>query len=82
MNCPHCGEHAFIRSSRELSTLSRENRYQCSNVWCGHTFVGIVEIVRTLSPAARPNPAVRLPISTEGPLPPDTDDLFSPRPDG
>ncbi|MGR3835776.1 ogr/Delta-like zinc finger family protein [Ralstonia pseudosolanacearum] len=38
--------------------ITRELYCQCSNVLCGHTFVGLVEVVRTLSPSSTPDPEV------------------------
>ncbi|MEH6460379.1 ogr/Delta-like zinc finger family protein [Chitinimonas sp. JJ19] len=60
IRCPHCGKTAHTRTSKQVSRLSREVYFQCSNLECGHTFVGVMEIVRTLSPSAMPNPEVRL----------------------
>lgn len=62
--CPHCGKHARVRSSRELSPVYREMTMQCTNVMCGHTYVVGVEVLRTISPSATPNPTVRIPQST------------------
>lgn len=64
MACPHCEAQAEIRTSRLLSNTMRELIYVCTNVECGHTFVAMTEIVRTLSPSATPNPKVLLPLST------------------
>lgn len=64
LDCPHCEWPCVIRTSTKLSALTRESMYACTNVECGHTFVGLTEIVRTLSPSATPNPAINLPLST------------------
>ena len=58
MNCPHCGAVAHIRSSRKVSRMTRELYCQCTNLTCGHTFVGLVEVVRTLSPSNNPDPEI------------------------
>jgi len=58
MNCPHCGAVAHIRSSRTVSRMTRELYCQCTNLICGHTFVGLVEVVRTLSPSSNPDPEI------------------------
>ncbi|WP_348635837.1 ogr/Delta-like zinc finger family protein [Cupriavidus sp. AcVe19-1a] len=58
MNCPHCGAVAHIRSSRTVSRMTRELYCQCTNLTCGHTFVGLVEVVRTLSPSSNPDPEI------------------------
>lgn len=60
MPCPHCSATAYVRSSRLMSPISKEMYYQCSNLECGHTFVGVTEVVRTLSPSACPNPSVQI----------------------
>ena len=67
MHCPHCDHLSKARSSEPLTPLCREIRYQCMNVNgddpCGHTFVAVIEIRRTIVPSARPNPRINLPIS-------------------
>lgn len=63
MRCPHCKSTAHIRSSQEISELSRESYLACTNTACGHTFAAFTEINRTLSPSAIPDPKVRLPMS-------------------
>ncbi|WP_175772409.1 ogr/Delta-like zinc finger family protein [Paraburkholderia phenazinium] len=63
IRCPHCATRPIARSSRELTSTLREVTYMCLNPECGHTYVANLEIVRTLSPSALPNPAVRLPFS-------------------
>lgn len=60
--CPHCESRAIARSSKLLSLTLREITYQCTDVYCGHTYVANLEIVRTLSPSAKPNTAVDLPV--------------------
>lgn len=64
MACPHCDAQAEIRTSRLVSKTMREFIYACTNMECGHTFVALSEIVRTLSPSATPNPTVNLPLSS------------------
>lgn len=61
--CPHCDSRAIARSSRQLSSTMREITYQCTDVECGHTYIANLEVVRTLSPSAKPKTEVRLPIS-------------------
>ncbi|VVE12338.1 transcriptional regulator [Pandoraea morbifera] len=56
--CPHCDSRAHIRSSRPLSRVTRELYCQCTKLECGHTFMSLVEVVRTLSPSSTPNPDV------------------------
>ena len=64
LECPHCGTPSIIRSSRRMTKLTREIAYCCINPECGHTFVALTEIVRTLSPSATPDPSVHLPLSS------------------
>lgn len=62
--CPHCECPATIRRSNQVTNLTREYAFACTNFECGHTFSATMEITRTLSPSATPNPTVRLPLST------------------
>lgn len=61
--CPHCHSMAFTRSSRQATATLREAYLQCSNLYCGHTFKTLTEVVATLSPSATPNPGVHLRLS-------------------
>lgn len=65
--CPHCGSLAKMRTTRAVTPLFRELRFQCTNVdgddACGHTFVAALTIERTIVPSARPNPRITLPIA-------------------
>ena len=63
MACPHCDAQSEIRTSRMVSKTMRELIYACTDMECGHTFVATTEIQRTLSPSAKPNPRVNLPLS-------------------
>ena len=62
ISCPHCGADTTIRSSRAMSSLSRQQYLQCSNVECSHTFVATTEVTHTIVPSALPNPKVQLPM--------------------
>ncbi|MET3234359.1 UNVERIFIED_ORG: hypothetical protein ABIC54_006580 [Burkholderia sp. 1263] len=46
-----------------MSSTMREIVFVCVDYNCGHTFVAQLEAVRTLSPSAKPNPAIGLPLS-------------------
>ncbi len=59
--CPHCNKRSIVRDSVQVTATVRELRLSCQNDDCGHTFVGQLSIVRTIRPAARPNPRVVLP---------------------
>lgn len=67
-----------MRSSKTLTPLYRELRFQCTNVEgddpCGHTFIASFEITRTIVPSARPNPRIRLPQGMPRPTTPANDD--------
>lgn len=39
MHCPVCQKAAHARSSRYLSSETKERYHQCQNVHCGCTFV-------------------------------------------
>jgi hypothetical protein len=65
MYCPHCGSPAVVRTSNRLSPLVRESQMMCRNALCGHTFVALTSIERTLSPSATPNPDIKLPMSEQ-----------------
>ena len=58
VTCPHCESVANIRSSRPVSRVTRELHCQCTNLHCGHTFVSLLEAVRTISPSNTPDPLV------------------------
>lgn len=62
--CPHCKSPCVIRTSDQMSVLTRQYVFCCVNAECGHTFVATLEISRTLSPSATPNPSVNLPLSS------------------
>ena len=59
--CPHCDHTALIRHSEQITRVTRKMKLVCQNEECGHTFVALVEAVRTLSPSATPSPEVHLP---------------------
>lgn len=63
LKCPHCGGRAHIRTSRDLSEKTRELKIQCLNVDCAHSWVAILEAVRTIAPSMTPNPEVHIPLS-------------------
>lgn len=63
MRCPHCESLAVTRTSQQITNLTRESYFACSNTECGHVFVAVTEVNRTVSPSAIPNPKVRLPLS-------------------
>lgn len=56
--CPHCGCSALTRSSKQMSKLVKHSTCACLNAACGHVFIASVEAIRTISPAAFPDPEV------------------------
>ncbi|QNQ21505.1 late control protein B [Kosakonia sp. SMBL-WEM22] len=55
MHCPVCQKAAHARSSRYLSTETKERYHQCQNVECGCTFVTHESLARYIvRPAAAP----------------------------
>lgn len=64
LQCPHCKCPCVIRTSEQITVITRQSVYCCVNAECGHTFVANTEIVRTLSPSATPDPSVNLPLSS------------------
>jgi len=62
-HCPHCARPAMARTSRQITPTLRETTWVCRNEYCGHVFVTMTEAVRTLSPAAIPNPMINLPFT-------------------
>ncbi len=61
--CPHCKCWASVRNSIEITPLLRDMFLICKNASCGHTFAAAMEINRTLSPSATPDPTIVLPLS-------------------
>lgn len=63
IRCPHCDSQSIVRTCRGVTKTYRELYFACSDVECGHTWVAELTIVRTLSPAACPDPSVNLPVT-------------------
>jgi hypothetical protein len=63
LRCPHCTFRVTARTSRELSRTMREITFMCEDPECAHSFVAHLEAIRTLSPSAKPDPAIDLPLS-------------------
>jgi len=62
IDCPHCGQSAPVRTSRQVTRLYRELYHQCSNLDCGHTFASALSITHTISQSACPDHSVELPV--------------------
>lgn len=67
MLCPHCNSKSKIRTSRTISSISRELYYQCNNIDCGHTWSALLSAIRTIVPSQCPNPKVYIPVSDQIP---------------
>lgn len=63
VNCPHCNSKANIRTSKEISLITREVYFQCTNYECGHTWAALLSAIRTISPSRIPNQNVYIPLS-------------------
>ncbi|WP_444988760.1 ogr/Delta-like zinc finger family protein [Halomonas mongoliensis] len=63
MTCPHCKGPARVRDSRRVSELCREGIVECQVAECGWRGTFSTGYVHTLTPSARPDPAVNLPLS-------------------
>lgn len=61
--CPHCKARCYVRTSVELSDLTRELMFLCTDVECAHSFVVRAEAVKTLSPSGKPDPSIYLPMA-------------------
>lgn len=76
IHCPHCKNRSIVRDSVQVTDLVRELRLTCTHDDCGHTFVAQLSVIRTIRPAAQPDPSVRLPFGEwrSGPAKPANDD--------
>lgn len=63
ITCPHCNMRALQRRTVVMSPLVREKVYRCTNDECGHVFITIEEIQRTVVPPRVLNPSINLPLS-------------------
>lgn len=61
--CPDCGSPCKIRTSEQMSKLTRAYKYQCTNVDCGGCYGATMEINRIISTSAIPDPKLNLPVS-------------------
>lgn len=64
--CPHCGGPSHLRSSKSITPLYRVLYFICRDPECGHSYRGELTLLETLSPSARPNPKINLPIKASG----------------
>lgn len=61
--CPHCKMPIRVRNSIAMHPLLRTIYVQCTNLGCGATFKGEMELTHMLSPSATPNPAIDIPMA-------------------
>jgi len=61
--CPHCESPTIVRTSETVTRQTRQAKLICTNADCGHTFVVVVEAVRTISPSAKHHPSVHMPMA-------------------
>jgi hypothetical protein len=78
MTCPHCETRSIAYDSVKIDRLTREIRYRCADVDCGHVFVAQLAVVRTVHSSKRPNPAVTLHVGPWGNRAPANDDTRTP----
>ncbi|HBU8936240.1 DNA-binding transcriptional regulator [Klebsiella pneumoniae] len=57
MHCPLCQDAAHARSSRYLSTETKERYHQCQNINCGCTFVTHETLARFIVKPGEIDPA-------------------------
>jgi ssDNA-binding Zn-finger/Zn-ribbon topoisomerase 1 len=60
VKCPHCGKPGKVRTSRDVSPLTREAYVQCVNIECGHTWKVLVTAVSTLCESLNPREGISL----------------------
>jgi hypothetical protein len=62
LRCPHCKFAGRRRSSREITPTHRDIYYQCTNLFCGHTWKASETYDYGIVPSAIPDPRVTLPL--------------------
>jgi len=66
ITCPHCDSRALQRRTRAITPLTREKTYRCNNDDCGHVFVSIEEIQRTVVQPRTRKEGINLQTSRKG----------------
>lgn len=61
--CPDCHSSLRVRNSFGMHELLREVYFECTNISCGATFSGQLELTHRLSPPAFANPLIKLPFA-------------------
>ncbi|UMO86162.1 DNA-binding transcriptional regulator [Pectobacterium sp. PL64] len=65
MHCPLCRHAAHARSSRYLSESTKERYHQCTNINCGHTFVTLESVTRSIVQPGKIDPVTPHPASNK-----------------
>lgn len=63
MVCPDCGGPLRVRNSVGQHPLFRNVFFQCMDINCGGGYGANMEITRIMSPSAKPNPNIKLPMA-------------------
>ncbi|WP_276681504.1 ogr/Delta-like zinc finger family protein [Thalassolituus oleivorans] len=61
--CPDCFQPLRVRTSFGIHELLREVYMECTNIVCGASFSGSLEITHRLSPPSVANPRINLPMA-------------------
>lgn len=61
--CPHCGAFGGVRTSNQISATVTWLYVQCGDLECSHSWRVDAEATVTLSPSAKPDPQVNIPLS-------------------
>lgn len=61
--CPHCQHVSHAYKSEQVTELTRELSYRCSNEECGHAFKATLYVTCTITLSNTPNNKLRIPLS-------------------
>lgn len=61
--CPHCQHVCHAYKSEQVTELTRELSYRCSNEDCGHAFKATLYVTCTITLSNTPNNKLRIPLS-------------------
>lgn len=60
LTCPHCGDVARCRSSKDVTETYREAYFECRQLLCGHAWKVAISFIHTIRPSATPRPGLML----------------------
>ena len=63
MKCAHCRSRCTGQRTADITELTMEVYYLCTNPLCGHRFIACIEVKRTVGLSSMPNPSIRIPLS-------------------